>query len=547
MSENVKRSHGELLQRRKVLTEELSDGPLNPKVVLGRAEIYQELGYPDLAVADAYYGLTLVETAIDPEFSDLQPQRRDAGQDCDWPLDEGDIPKTMVWALETLVEGLTKLGCLKQALVYLLQLKAYEPTASSQVGQQIVEKLTRAITQRFSELQPNAAAIKTLDDLEGRRKQLPTVGLAPREVYTWDNFEPDRTSPESLGVINEELVASAPDLVARATFLPILAQLEQGHSTGTCLQLGLFAKKDLTPSQPILHERSIITAIRPIDASLCDLCASPLPDLSASSPPVACPDCSNAIFCSTSCLNFALEKYHRPPFCDNEDGLDEIGRDANAPFPADDLYFLLVARTIAMAEAQNIHPLQLFETEFLCGEFTAHSAPPSLPFTFTHNIILPFRFFTTLMLSSESITPYSKHWLYRYDAWIIQTLYAKFRGVASAQQSTWDAKPEVAAVHPLWCLANHSCAPNVTWKWGEGPEIVYTVREKPVWRREHGRRSSRGGGSMDEVYMGIQKDEEIMNHYVDVGLGVDERRAYAMGPLGGVCRCERCLVESGDM
>lgn len=101
-------------------------------------------------------------------------------------------------------------------------------------------------------------------------------------------------------------------------------------------------------------------------------------------------------------------------------------------------------------------------------------------------------------------------------------------------------------MHPLWCLANHSCAPNVAWAWGEGPEIVYTVREKPVWRREHGRRSSRGGGSRDEVYMGIQAGEEIMNHYVDVGLDVVERRDYAMGPLGGVCRCERCVVESGE-
>jgi hypothetical protein len=537
---------GDLLRRREALTQEVSNGPLNPEVILGRAEVFKELGYPDLAVADAYYALTLVETAIDPDFSDLRPQCRHRGEDRDWPLVEEAISKTLLSALEILVEGLTRLGCLKQALVYLLQLKEYESAKSRQSQQKAVEKLTRAIIQRYGELQPHAAGVETLDDLEERRKQLPTAGLAPREIYPWDKFEPVRTSTESLRLINQELQVSAPDLKAQAAVLPVLAQFGKDHIAETCVQLGLFAKKDLNPSQPILHERSIITAIRPIDASLCDLCASPLPDLSAPNPPVACPDCATTIFCSTSCLTLALARYHVPPFCANEDGLDEIGRDANAPFPANDLYFLLIARTIAMAEAQNTHPLSLFETKFLCGEFTPHCAPPSLPFSFTHNVILPFRFFTTLMLSSNSIMPYSSTWLFRYDHWIIQTLYAKFRGVASARQSTWDAKPEVAAVHPLWCLANHSCAPNVSWAWGEGPEIVYTVRERPVWQREHGRRSSRGGGSKDEMYMGIESGEEIMNHYVDVGLGVEERRAYAMGPLGGVCRCERCVVESGE-
>ena len=538
--------HEELMQHREILTESLASGPLNPETLLRRAQVYRNLGYPDLAVADAYYALTLVETAIDPEFSDLHPECECNGQNRDWPLVEKQIPESLVWALDVLVECLTKLGCLQQALTYLLQLKKCSSSGSTDAQKPAIEGSAQVIIERFHELRPYAARIGTFDELVERRKKLPTAGLAPREVYPWDSFEPDRTSAESLGVINEVLHSAGPNLEARATVLPILAQHDGQQKTETCTQLGLFAKTNLAPSQPILHERSIITAIRPIDASLCDLCASPLPDLAAEEPPVACTDCVTTVFCSNSCLELALERYHKHPFCDNEDGLDEIGRDSNAPFPADDLYFLLVARTIAMAEAQNIHPLELFETKFLCGEFTTHGSAPSLPFSFTHNILLPFRFFTTLMLSDDSITPYSAKWLHRYDHWVIQTLYAKFRGVASARQSTWDAKPEVAAVHPLWCLANHSCAPNVSWTWGEGPEIVYKVREKPVWQREHGRRSSRGGGSKDEVYVGIKKDEEIMNHYVDVDLGVRERREYAMGPLGGVCRCERCVVESGE-
>ena len=42
---------------------------------------------------------------------------------------------------------------------------------------------------------------------------------------------------------------------------------------------------------------------------------------------------------------------------------------------------------------------------------------------------------------------------------------------------------------------------------------------------------------------GIRKGEEILNHYCDVDLGVAERREWAVGSLGGMCMCERCVWE----
>lgn len=75
-------------------------------------------------------------------------------------------------------------------------------------------------------------------------------------------------------------------------------------------------------------------------------------------------------------------------------------------------------------------------------------------------------------------------------------------------------------MHPGWCLANHSCAPNVRWG-GTGGVRRFWVRET-----------------------GIKKGEEIWSHYTDVRLGVGERRERLRGVLGGVCRCERCLKEA---
>ncbi|OAX81161.1 hypothetical protein ACJ72_04501 [Emergomyces africanus] len=126
-----------------------------------------------------------------------------------------------------------------------------------------------------------------------------------------------------------------------------------------------------------------------------------------------------------------------------------------------------------------------------------------------------------------------------YDTWVLNTLYAKFRGTASGRLSTWDGGPEVCAVHPLWCLANHSCDPNVRWEWGG--EITFTVR------RDDERVKWDGKKAVDGEWAGIKCGEEILNHYCDVGLGVRERREWAMGALGGACRCERCLWEEGQI
>src|SRR5437016_4153096 len=63
----------QLLRRRSTLTETLVASGLQPWLVLERAHAYHELGYADLAAADAYLALTLAETGLDPDHSDLEP------------------------------------------------------------------------------------------------------------------------------------------------------------------------------------------------------------------------------------------------------------------------------------------------------------------------------------------------------------------------------------------------------------------------------------------------------------------------------------------
>lgn len=157
--------------------------------------------------------------------------------------------------------------------------------------------------------------------------------------------------------------------------------------------------------------------------------------------------------------------------------------------------------------------------------------------------------------------------LERYDFWVLNTLYAKFRATASARLSTRDGRPEVCAVHPMWGLANHSCAPNVRWEWGgeirfwarKGGEVVRWGNGGGAggidcidWREGADGRDGADGGcgkkKDDEANKrwqgGIKKGEEILNHYCDPGLDVKQRREWAAGALGGMCTCERCVWEA---
>ena len=375
-------------------------------------------------------------------------------------------------------------------------------------------------------------------------------------------MKPDRSSSDTIDVLNEPLKPVAPALEVRSVELPVLdgsgesgrlstgikptsstRNSRQHHPLASSIQLGLFAKTDLSTASMIHREPSVLTAVRPLHASLCHNCGV---NISGALPncfekPIGCPSCADgAVFCSQACLDIARTKYHNVTCCIED--IEPLGRNESSQHPSEDLYFLLLVRAFAMSLSQNTHPLQLREVKYLWGDFrhqpeSEHQAHRSLHFTFQHNIVLPFRLLSILSEVHSEMSPFSSRGLEWYDTWVVQTLYAKFRGVASARQSTWDGKPEVAAVHPLWCLANHSCAPNVEWDWGR--DRVFHVRDRPVhWGDD--KRMSRGD------WKGIAAGQEILSHYCDVELPVKERKEYMLGSLGGECRCERCTWEGGQ-
>ena len=259
--------------------------------------------------------------------------------------------------------------------------------------------------------------------------------LSPLHSSFVSTYCSERFSSSTLSLINAEIVNVAPKLEIRSVDLPLLdmdtaIQLPtNGNHEQTepvmLRQLGLFATSDISPGEQILLEPSILTANNRLHDPLCDACSSPLPKPALSSPLPSCPSCEDTIFCSASCLDRAQTFYH-PAVCGLSD-YDTSTRDPSPTAATNSLYLILLARTIAMAETQDVHPLSLQEVKYLWGGFnppTPHDSPPSprsLPFTFDMNIHDPLH-----LLENLNLDIFAPETVDRYDTWVVNTLMAKF-------------------------------------------------------------------------------------------------------------------------
>ncbi|KAK0646589.1 hypothetical protein B0T16DRAFT_458492 [Cercophora newfieldiana] len=547
-----------LLARRQELTDALSDSPYDLILYLDRAVVYSELGYPDLAAGDAYRALLLTDEACDEGF-EYHEQAREAlekyvQESPESPPDvlhhgslvdgasgmvgghresaDGEQPPSYqqlaslasARCFQILSLSLLLCGCLKSALNFCERGLGVVP-GNKELTE--IRGYIEQVARRRLRMKPDESV--DINDLPDR-------GVVRREIYPWNTHEPDRFSDESLSFLNKHLSTMAPKCAVKVSILPALLEGEINTDDyeiiPTCSQLGLFAKEDIAPGEPVLREYSLLTANNRLKESCCDACGTELPPLTAQSAAVNCDECYDTVFCDEYCFQQAQEQYH-PAVCDKD--VDSIAKDPEARESDESLYLLLLARLLAMATHQETHPLDVKEIKYIWGDFipsrlndidlSVDAGPPpqwTLPFSFKYNIETPLH-----VLEKMDVDIYAT--LAEHDTWVFNTAYAKFRGTASARKSTRDGRPDVAAVHPFWCLANHDCDPNVTWEWGG--RMVLWAREKRVVGGRDG---------------GIKAGEEILNHYCDVDLPVQQRREWASGSLGGWCMCPRCRTEAAQ-
>jgi len=538
-----------LVDQRQRLTAELSRAPYDLILYLERAVVHSNLAYPDLAAGDAYRALLLTDEVRDEGF-EYHEQAKEALQSyslspCPEVLQHGALVDGLDGADHMLddekpdpslqLADLASIRCYQILSLSLLLCGCLQSAAN------FCEKGLAAVPQNTDLLE-----IKGYIEQVARRRlklkpeepidfhSLPDRGVVRREVYPWNTYEPDRFAEESLSFLNKHLETMAPKCEVKVSCLPMLLD-EESSTDGyeiipTCNQLGLFAKEDIAPGETVLKEYSLLTANNRHKESTCDACGTELPPLKLESEAVSCPECYDTVFCDEFCFTQAQEQYH-PAVCDKD--VDSIAKDPEARYADESLYLLLLARLLAMSTHQEIHPLEVKEIKYIWGDFvpthlndidvSVNAGPPpewTLPFSFKYNIETPLH-----ILEKMDIDIYAT--LDQHDLWVFNTAFSKFRGTASARKGTRDGRPEVAAVHPFWCLANHDCDPNVTWEWGG--RMVLWARETRVVGNKPG---------------GIRAGEEILNHYCDVNLSVQDRREWASGSLGGRCMCARCRDEA---
>ncbi|KAL9045531.1 MAG: hypothetical protein Q9214_001438 [Letrouitia sp. 1 TL-2023] len=547
---------------RDLLTQELSQNPYNPYLYLQRAYQYEILGYPDLAAGDGYRALLLADEILD-ESGEYYEQTLNAVQKCIEAYrkssvhgdssfeelygamdvenllhmtadDEDDDPMSNCQKLANalqpascvvLARTLLACGDLNAAYAFSIQGLKDSPGHAQLIALQ--QQIPSTYWKKESEKHPGQE-IGDKEQLD-RLSYLPENCYVRRELYPWNEHEPDRFSDSSLAFLNERMRSIAPKCEVRTLLLPVLrgkADSQLLNPPATVKQLGVFATEDIAPHELVLEEYSILTASNRLHDSVCDACSSPLPISSNTEPLLKCEQCGDTVFCSQACYRAAVALYH-PAVCEKSD-YDIVAKDPSLRTASNSLYLLLLGRAYAMAQTQNVHPLELLETKYLPGDFTTHESK-KLPFSFNSNILVPFH-----LLEKMDIDIFSS--LATTDTWIIQTLLAKFRAVASARMDPETRRPDVAAVHPMWCLANHSCAPNVKWELaGANTYVARGDDDVVIWGEFEGKEKG-----------GIKGGEEVLSHYCDITQGVKERRGWAMGSLGGICMCERCLWEEAQ-
>jgi len=224
MDSDEEETTSQFLERRQQLTEKLYNSPYDLVLYLERAAVHSDLGYPDLACGDSYRALLLCDEVRDESFEyheqALETLRsRFADQDGlpavlrKYGTENGDLLKTVenirledededeehkllqyateasIRCYQTLALSLLLCGCLKSAYDFCKRGLDVAPE-DEELGQ-VKEYILNMGKRRLKVEEVDVA-------------DLPNQGLVRREVYPWNDHEPDRFSEETLNFLNSE-------------------------------------------------------------------------------------------------------------------------------------------------------------------------------------------------------------------------------------------------------------------------------------------------------------------------------------------------------
>ena len=180
--------------------------------------------------------------------------------------------------------------------------------------------------------------------------------------------------------------------------------------------------------------------------------------------------CCNVPYCSRTCSQTALQKFH-PALCGKDfTFLFEASKFAklNTDFSIDSL---LLLRVLALAiHERAVNPLQMS----LVARLTpAYDIDHLIIFNFPDHIIMPIRILQELGIDVFANADY--------DTWVIHTMRCRLQNNKHGQTLD-DLKG--TAVNPLYSMFNHSCDPNIDWEHEGNSSTLRLFAERNIMKGE---------------------------------------------------------------
>jgi len=477
--------------------------PYCPQAWIGRGMTLLNLGYGELAVADAHRGRLLIEAFRAGEknfFQDFRSGKVDTdtlvykvyktvfirvAMSPEWTGPAEAHEETIALfnemeerALITMVEGLSRIQALHDALVVAREAKRRFPKNAVFEGYvQMLPFQQRALDQECRE--------KDIHDPAVRK-----VGRLHRVQYPWIAQEEVGRSNKAIKKIKANIEAASDNAVLRTSPL----------CCGTEDSLGVFTRRKIPKGERIVLDRSVFSIFNDTAETTCDACSAPLSGNSHAL------ECCNVRYCSAICKAEALKSYHKT-LCRKDFGwLYKQYSDAD-PL-SNDMVPLLMVKVLATAIEQNARPLKVACVGTMHAGYGKQN--PSY-FKLMDNITAPIKILQTLGVDIFTDR--------RFDSWVMQTLFLR---IENNKQGVKFGRLTHSGLNPMFTMFNHACDPAALW-WPEGGTIGAPVEVR--------------------AYRNIEEGEEICISYTDIVLPEMKRRSMVRPHIGKDCECARCLKE----
>ncbi|KAH0553372.1 hypothetical protein GP486_006557, partial [Trichoglossum hirsutum] len=477
--------------------------PYDPEIWYSRAVRLLNLGYPELAVGDAYKATLLVDAGLDYYSSLGERVRLHFGMSL-WyhnnrkPSDaELFDPILMHQLLRTVRKSTYRVMVSSLALIH-------AHTDTKTVCQMALRKfhidgfLVRSLGTAIDRLREKGHTIGA--KLE-ESKVAPTEkqveyelrnGLVLMRPYPWIPAEYLRRDQALIDALNGELKTYGPRCKIRPSFVKPSPRSEVGGVKTAPDNLGVFATRAIPNGERVFLDISPAGAHLTKARNVCENCGGGLPLT-----PLTLQCCSTAVFCSPKCRELALTHYHSSLCGKDFSWIYADTKSTATHIP--DMRPPTLLRLLAMCVHQDVHPFQLPAIARLMPSYDADHPSGWL---MQGNLVMPIR-----ILQALGVDVFAD---LRYDTWVIQTMWWRCKNNMSVDI---DSDAPITTLGPFYSFVNHSCEPNVHWK------------------------SSQSSTLELKALRNIKKGEELYTSYLPDGMDKEQRRKWLNQWLGRDCAC----------